>query len=343
MGAKMLGEGGEFAAKQRVQAGDAADAEEILFAGFLGSLAPPIARVARQVGKTVTRAVPERLYAQVFPVAEKDVLAEWRAVASQQPVNPVLAREVIDRGLKGSARNMGIYTLMKLQQLEGQVQALVTGGGAGAPRPLIALPKKEGIIEVLDGISARYHSGFFRERGADAARLSKGLRQVSGQNVRVSDALAARRLLDDIRATSSFRLDPSLSAQQEELKGAADYIRSQLRTKSPRFAELMHEERIMIEARDAILDRAVKDKNRRLLGMMDMILGGGGIGMTAAVGPYALAPWAIARGFQQPRTLTTLAQGLYQAGRRTPQGTPEALARLLAAVGLQMAPENETP
>ena len=318
LAARMLGEGAEMGAKTAVQAGPELQADDVVAAALIGGLSQPVVKAVKAVGKSVGQAIPERLYHQVFPAAEKDLLAAWQSGTAGQTINPTLAREVLDRGLRGSAQNMGIYSLKKLAELETKVQALVTGGGAGAARPLVTLPKKAELISLLDSLEQQFSKSFFSERALEAGRLKQAFQAVGSDRVRAADALATRRLFDNLRAQSSFRLDPNLSSKQEELKGAADYLRGSLAQTSPEFAALMNEERIFIQARDAVLDRAVADKNRRLIGMMDMLLGGGGIGATAAVGPMAMTPWALARGFQQPFMLTNLAQGLYRLGLAAP-------------------------
>ena len=97
--------------------------------------------------------------------------------------------------------------------------------------------------------------------------------------------------------------------------------------------ELMNEERIFIEAIDSIVQDAVKRSNKNVIGLVDLLAGGGGMvaggglgGVTAAVG---------IRAFQQPFTLTNLAQGINKLTKIT-KGIITPISKGVIGVGSQI-------
>ena len=117
-----------------------------------------------------------------------------------------------------------------------------------------------------------------------------------------------------MRNTSSFRLDTNLAPRQSEFKDAANLIRTKIKIASPEIKDLLNKERMYIEFTDAIISDATKRANKQLLGLTDVLIGGGGIatGFTGA----GLGTMAAVRGFQRPITLTGLAQFLYKVGQK---------------------------
>ena len=332
--ARMTGEAAEFGGKAAAQTGG--DAEAVMTATLLGGVSPAVAPFFQGVGKLFTRVLPERLYTQVFKVAEDD----WRQAIQSQArggtVDPTLAREVLERGLFGSSRNMAVYAVKKLSDLEGKVQGLVkqTGPGGVVVRPKIDLPKKQDFINLLKMLEDEFGKGFFAERAKDAMQLRTSFQRIGGTQVLAEDALKVKRFLDRMRNTTSFRLDPRLSAKQDELRTAANLVRSTLK-QDEKFAKLMDEERIFIEALDSIVDDAVKRQNRRLLGLTDIMLGGGGL--ATGWGVAGFGAMGAARAFQNPFTLTGLGQGLFRIGSTAATVAPaiEPAARLGAATAVQ--------
>lgn len=320
--AKMFGEGAEMGAKTAAQTGG--DPEAIGMAALLGVASPAIVKTAKAVGNAVTSRLPERLYNQVFKLADDDWRMAIESQAKGKPPDPTLAREVLERGIFGSDRNMAVYATKKLDSLEQQVQQIVKGQGSALPT--MSLPKKTEIVGLLDQIGDQFGKGFFSERAVEAKSLARSLEIMKGDTVSTLDALKAKRFLDKMRNTSSFRLDPNLSAKQEELKGAADLVRATLK-KDPKLAELMNEERIMIEAVDSLVSDAVKRQNKPLLSLTDVLLGGGGL--ASGVPGAGIGAMGMVRAFQQPFTLTGLGQTLFRLGNVIPSATDTGARALI--------------
>jgi hypothetical protein len=200
---------------------------------------------------------------------------------------------------------MATYAFQKLDQLENQVQQAVKGGNI---QQTITIDKKDGYLNILKTIWNTFKGDFQTEKADTAKKLYKELQLSKGNEISTDLGLRLRRFIDNMRNTSSFRLDAMLAPKQEGFKEATSLLRKKLADSG--LGDLMNEERIWINAIDDIVSDAAKRKNKNALGLFDLIAGGGGM---AAGGPLSGISAALAmRGFQQPITLTNLAQALYK-------------------------------
>ncbi len=307
-----------------VTAAQGGDAEDVITSALLMGATPGISDAVSAVGRAVTTNLPEKLYAQIFKLAKDDLEMAYRTTARGKPLNPTLAREAIDNGLKGSSKNMAVYSVRKLDALESQLQKV-------ASRKVMALPDKQKYIAELKEIEERFGKGFFSDRAGQATTLRQALEKMPGPSAKATDMLSLRRFLDKMRTSSSFRLDPNLAPKQEELKVAADRLRAKLHT-NPEMSALIDKERVFIQTFDAIVDDAVRRGNKQLLNLTDVILGGGGLASGGPLGA-SIGVGAV-RGFQQPFTLTNLGTMLDRLGKATPSGAAEKTARTAVSAGL---------
>jgi hypothetical protein len=208
----------------------------------------------------------------------------------------------------GNSRNMAVYSFRKLASLEDDVSKFISNKKMSGET--IKVDNIKGYKGLLETIKSQFKSGFFSERAKEADDLIKAISKEKS-DLSIETTLKLRRFIDKMRNTSSFRLDPTLSARQEEYKVAADTLRRKLSDAG--LKDLMNEERIFIEAIDNIVADAARRQNNRLLNLTDYILGGGGL--AAGAGGAGLGAAAAVRAFQQPITLTGLAQGLYKTGK----------------------------
>lgn len=300
---KSVASGAEFGGKTVLQTGG--DMGQAIDSALVGFVATPIMTGVGKVFKAVTKTLPEKLYSQIFKTAQDDLQKYYQTVARGQKLNPTLAKEALDRGLKGSSKNMAVYSIKKLDQLEKAVQQTVKGS-----TKKIVLENKKGYIEVLKTIKNQFKSGFLSGRAKEADKLIKELSTTKTKEATMDTALKLRRFIDAMRNTSSFRIDPKLTPRQEEFKFAADSIRKKLSEAG--LKDLMNEERVFIEAVEAIVSDAAKRNNKTLLNLTDVLLGGGGV---ATGFPGAgFGAMAGVRAFQQPFSLTNLAQILFKSG-----------------------------
>ena len=305
---------------------------DIIAGAILGGSLPIVGRVFKTLFKGV-KGFPERLYGQIFKRAEDDLAAQWNTEALQNmqttnpaqfaqfvkngiiktsagkiEVNPTLAREALQRGLQGNSQNMFKYSAVKELELETQARQFAS------PETLLKVGNKKGYINMLRDLVGEFKKnnyGFFPERMQNAQELIGRLNNTKGNVVDAETALWLRRFLDSMRKTTSFT-NPSapLSNKQEAFREAANSLRSSLSDQIPGIRGVMNEYRFFIEASEAILKDAVRRENRQLIGLADYIAGGGGL-VAGAPGTGISLGLGI-RAFQQPSTLTGLAQGVYR-------------------------------
>ena len=151
----------------------------------------------------------------------------------------------------------------------------------------------------------------YTSRSMKAKALIQELKNSPNGKISQDLALKVRRFIDRMRSTKSYTIDPSLSNKQAEFKMATDLLRKKLSDSG--LGNLMNEERIFIEAYDNILNDAIKRQNRNVLGLFDLIAGGGGMASGNIAGGVTAA--LLVRAFQQPLTITNLAQALWHIGK----------------------------
>jgi len=274
-------------------------AKEAGVSALLAAPLPMIAAMFEQFYK-FTKTLPEKFYSQMFKATHDDLEMELRTLASGKPINPTLAREMVDRGVVGSNEGMAVYSLKKVNNLEQQIQQLLPTV-EDVPIPI----NKKEVVSVLGSIKDGYKDMLRADKATEATQLIKSIK---GNTVTPQSALTIRRFIDEARSQSAFKLHPTLSIKQGAYKTVADSIRNELRNNLPQFKELIGEEKIFINAFDSLVDAAVKSRNVKLINLTDVLLGGGGL---ASGFPGAgLGAMAGVRAFQMPQVLTRVAQGI---------------------------------
>lgn len=328
-GLRMAGEGLEQGAKAFVQSGG--DPSETASAAATGAAAVPVVGAIRGAARAVGQRLPERLFSRTFVNESDDVAQRVASEARGQAINPTLAREALDRGARGSLHGMAVQSVKSLDGLESQLQTAIQG------RQVPLDPRMRGaVVNLLRGIEKKFGGSVFAERADEAARLAQelsggGSALVAGaqRSAPAETVLQAKRFLDNMRNTSSFRLDPQLSAQQEHLKGAADLLRRSLHQFDD-ISGLLNEERIAIEMRDDLVKAIVRSNNKQLINTLDFLMV---TGSSMAGVPFGgLGLLAGLRASTVPSVQTNVGVGLDRAYRAIPGGIPESAGR--AASGL---------
>jgi hypothetical protein len=328
LSARMLGGGAEMAAKTVGQGGTSG---EVKTNAVIGAASPAVSAGLTGIRNAITERLPEKLYGQIFKADPADIKAKYTSIAAGEPVNPTLAKEAMERGISGTSEKMAVKSITDLNALESELQSAAAG-------KVITLPQKGAYVSMLKEVKGQYAKTIFSDRADEADQLIKALQSHRGEIADATDALKVKRFLDAMRNTSSFRDNPMLSPRQEEFKIAADKVRAVLHG-DPTLSTLLNEERIRIQAIDDIVKDAVGRSNKRLLGLTDVLLGGGGLASGATGGGIGMA--AAARGFQQPFTLTNTAQGLRTAGKAVPKGAETVAVR--GAAALAAAKKKDEP
>lgn len=320
-GIEALGTGGVALA----QTGDFKEAgKTALFAGGLKTLTGATGEIAKATK------FPQKLYSKIFKESADDAIsaidAEMRAglkvtnpvkyndyVAKgiidpvTNKVNETLAKEALDRGLKGSITNMTKKTVENTWDLEDQARNLVAG-------QKVKVSSSGKLANVLKEVAKDWKNV---EDGSMSKEATKYIKLLQKGKIDGTDALKLRRFLDGMRVKSSFNLNTKLSQSQSNFKYWADKMRAEL-AKIPGVAETMKDYSFNIEALMALGKEAARQNNRQVLGMIDSLFIGSGV-----VSGVPLAGAALATGrkaLTSATVRTNLAQAIQKSGVSTKAG-----------------------
>ena len=339
---KGIGEGAEFGLKTAAQnATEAPETQLKRSAGsfLLGLALTPVIDAAGAVIKygvdKITKRLPERLMSTIFKTSEDDLRAEWNSIAKGKVLDKTLAREALENDMFGSSEKMGVYAIKKLADVEKAVQV-----NSKASSAVINIGKEQTkkSIEFLKDIAEKY-DGPFSQVGPTAEALAKEIVKGKG-NMNANLVLRLKRFFDALRNNSSFMKNENLSLKQEGLKNAANVFRQKLYDAG--FKEAMEQERIFIEAIEAVVKDAARRGNRNVIGIVDLLAGGGGM---VAGGPLSGVSAAVAiRAVQLPPVITGVARGLFRAGEKLGQAgsTVSGIVKPATQLGAREILKNQT-
>lgn len=307
---KGVGSGAELALKTTAQQATGELPEQYTGArnAFLfGLAASPVIDSAGALVKwgvdKISKRIPERLMSQIFKTSSDDILDEWRSIAGNKPLNPTLAKEALQNDIFGSSEKMGVYTIKKLSEVEKAVQEAMKIDKT--PITIDANNVKK-TVSLLKTISSQYKSSF---TNTDKVANSF-VKEISSGKIDPDTTLRLKRFFDGLRNSSSFRENAMLAPKQEELKIASNIFRKKLYDAG--YQEAMNQERIFIEALDALANDAKKRLNKNVIGLFDLVAGTGGmVTGNPLIGAGVVAG---ARATQLPRVITTTARALYKLG-----------------------------
>lgn len=312
-----------------------------IFGGILGGAIPLAGAGLKSLTRGI-RGLPEKAYTTVFKNAEDDLIKNFRSeklveMQAQNPaqfkqlvekgivhvgeggipkVNPTLAREAMEKGLKGSAENMFKYSYGKTVEIENEVV-----NAARASKKPISLGSKKDYTKLLQQIKQQYGDSQFSQTSQKADEILQLMKKVKGDNVDVETGLKLRRFLDNARKASSFKMNPALSPKEELFKGAADKLRANL-NKVPGIGERMNDYRQFIEFQDALIDHARKTNNAPLLSAFDTMLGTGGLLLGSPAAGVAAA--TARRTLLNPAVLTNMGSAVEATMRAGSKLVPPA-------------------
>lgn len=218
-------------------------------------------------------------------------------------VNESLAKQALDRGLKGSIENMSNGVVMNLLTNEQKAQKI-----AKTSRAAIKTPEKQ-FANVFGEIAQDYENVGF----GDTAQRAKELSSVFATGkVTPKDALDARRLLDGLRIRSSFVPDTKLSTSQENLKFLADQLRNRL-TKVKGFDTVMKDYSFNIQALEELAKEAVRRGNANVITLVEGTLLGSG-------SPVGAGIYAGKKLINTPAGVTNLASSIAKQAEKSTTG-----------------------
>ena len=279
--------------------------------------------------------LPERIYSTIFKNSSGDMLQQLKSGAIQalqrdNPerykelldagiihvgkngapiVNESLAKEALDRGLRGSTKTMANTVVTGALDSEHAAQTIASGY-----KGTVAFPEKQ-FVNVLKDVEAQYADVGFGDISEEAGRLVKAL-ETNGGNVSAVDALSIRRLLDKLRISSSYNQPaPKLSLTQANFKALADAARKRVND-LPGMSQVMKDYSFHIEALEALSKEAARSGNTQILSLIDSVFLGSGL--SAANPSPAIAAGLIRKYLLTPGGKTLFANMLNKA--TTPNG-----------------------
>lgn len=301
-----------------------------LLGGAIGGAIPAIGAGMKKLA-SAGEGVPEKLYSGIFKNAQDDVYKQLNTtgIKNIQDTDPTtfkklvdagmvklgkdglyrvddtVAKQALDRGLKGSIQNMSNQVVKMKNQSELAVREITDNY-----KPKIAVDNKKGLLNVLEGI----RSGFVGQYDEKTMmkQVNNYIKEVKTGKVSAKSLLEMRRLIDSQRIASSYRAVPTgkISLTQESYKAAADSLRSKLNN-LPGMGSVMKDYSFSIDALEALAKEAQRKGNAQVIGLIDSILFAGGtqyggpmIGLGGAIARHTLsAAPAVTYGAQALRTL----------------------------------------
>lgn len=272
--------------------------------------------------------IPERLYSTIFKNTYDDVVSDFKSgaiselrtsnparydelvekgivkVKNGEPIlNETLAKEALDRGLRGSIPNMAKQVVNKTLDLEDEARTLAKN--YNKPIPF----NEKQFVTVLNRIKTDFADVGLGETANEANHFLNALKKGKG-TLSADDTLKFKRFLDHMRIKSSFQaLPPSrLSQTQQNFKSLADLARVRLKTAIPEMAKTMDDYRFHIEALDALAREAKRRGNNQVISLIDSVFLGGGLASGEPVATGALL--AIRNIFKSSRGATMIGQVL---------------------------------
>lgn len=240
--------------------------------------------------------IPERMYSMIFKNSRKDMLTELKSgglesLRTKNPerfmelvdsgiikvnnkgesiLNDTLAESALNRGLKGSIRNMADEVVSKTLDTEDEVVKI-----AKNYKGTVNLPEKQ-YVNVLREIADEWKNVGFDEISTQATKFADTLEGFKGE-VNAETALGIRRFLDKMRVASSYEKPiTKLSLTQSNLKTLADAVRSKVNS-IPGMSSKMQDYSFYIDALEALAKEASRRGNAQVISLIDSIFLGSSV------------------------------------------------------------------
>ena len=331
VGAKALTEAAVGGTQTYAQTGDLKESgKSALLFGATRGVTGTIGEIARGFG------IPEKLYSRIFKTNYKDMLSELKAkgietfakthpeqyiefvksgviktaLGGKKVISESLAQEALDRGLKGSLRNMADTVVEDTIKLEDAARSAVK-----ASRVVVELPNQGKLADILKETGLRYAN-------VGDGRIAKMAEDFSNKlmagKLNAREMLKLRRFLDGMRTRASFDPQAPLSLTQENFKFWANTVRGKL-SKVKGLEEIMKDYGFNIEALESLAREASRRGNAQIIGLIDSLFLGGGI---ATGEPLTGVAMNIGRRMlNSPRGLTGIGQAIQKSGPTSKIGT----------------------
>lgn len=303
--------------------------------------------------------LPEHLYSTVFKTASSDMLKELKSggIANVQKTNPTLfkqfvdsgvvkvgadgtykvddtvAKQALDKGLKGSIKNMANTVVKGSLQNESDAQAI-----AAKTTTPVTITGADKLSKVLQTVQQDYENVGQGEISAKAGKYIEALQNGNG-SVDAKTGLGLRRFLDGMRSQASYNPQAKLATTGTNFKYWSDAVRGQI-NKIPGMEPVMKDYKFNIDALTSLAKTAATRGNQQLVSMLDAIIFDGGIqegspGLGAAMG-------ITRKMLTTPGGATRLGSAIQNSGTQSKIGAfiKGGLSKLITGAGSQ---EQSTP
>lgn len=307
--------------------------------------------------------LPEHLYSTVFKTASSDMLKELKSggIDALQKSNPTLfkqfvdsgivktgaggkftvdetvAKQALDKGLKGSVKNMANAVVKGSLQNESDAQAI-----AAKTTTPVTIPGSDKLVKVLQTVQDDYANVGQGETSTKAANYIDALQKGNGQ-VDAKTGLGLRRFLDGMRSQASYNPQAKLATTATNFKYWSDAVRGEI-NKIPGMTPVMKDYKFNIDALTSLAKTAASRGNQQLVSMLDAIIFDGGIqegspGLGAAMG-------ITRKVLTTPGGATRLGSAVQNSGTMSKLGSlvKGGISKLIGGVGSQgqSTPEDQT-
>ena len=294
------------------------------------------ALVAKGISQSLADAAVNR-YQVVFKPTEEDIQSgsQYRAMLTMQQKDPQLFETLKDehpekfnddgtlkapetlaaKSLKtlssGSTQSLLDQVNYNMETLKGQLNKEATQSGVS-----FQLSKSDvaNYTELLQSIQDQFGNKAgdpaFSSTATEAKNLMTSL-QRNGGTMGPSDVLELRQFLDDMRKTSDFRTNATLSPKGEQFQGAADKLRIMFNKEVPGAKKTMGDFVDAFDQRDALLQKAVKEGKATPFSLSDMVFAAPAI---ASGNPGVALEGPVARRLTQNTNFNTTVGKMLQGG-----------------------------
>lgn len=268
-----------------------------LVGAAVGGVAGGLIGIAQKAITTATTRSPEILMSKVLRQSRADLAAE----ASGR--KPVLARQMIEQGMKGSDEAIIEKSAGELARLERQLQTTLGTSDKSIPTSRLTAS--------LDEIARRKQS-VFGEKGVQVINEFKDVVAAKGESLTLVEANQLKRDIYKELSEAAFNADV-LPTNKEVLRKMASAIRLAMSDISPEIADINAQQQFFIRVIDNV-ERQLQNKGKlNLLGLSDTIFASAGIASGDPVS--AIGTGLAKRAIESTQFRTRAATGLSQLGK----------------------------
>src|SRR3990167_8599227 len=245
----------------------------------------------------VMKILPNKLVSTIFKQSADDIALEIKSEGK----NLVQSEEVLREGFKGNAKAMMKFALDTMKDLDKQAHGAVAGKTVNIDKRTVINTISD-YVSNFKSLARRY--GYEPDIIKRGQQIMSGMNKAKGNKIPAEIAYDARKFIDSVRRTSSFKTHPKLGTLEDVYKSKANYLRRALADQIPNFDNIMKRYKIHIDAFEDLSKYAARTQNKEIFDLIDVFIMYG-IDPTAYLARHALTSASVK---------TKISQGLYKTG-----------------------------